>query len=438
MSQTVVTRNRPALLGGDPVRTRPFPEQNTIGEEEKRAAIEVIESGVLSGFIGEPCPEFYGGPKVKDTEAKFATMFGAKHAITTNSATTSLQTALAAAGVGPGDEVIVPPFTMSATPAVVVMLGAVPVFADIDERTFNLDPRSVASLVSEHTRAIMVVHLFGQPADMDTINEIAKRHDLKVIEDAAQAARATYKGRYAGTLGDAGILSLNRHKIIHCGEGGVVLTNDSDIALRCQLIRNHGEVSAESFGLSDISNTVGSNFRMTEVEAAIAGVQLGRLPGLFAGRTELSAYLTAKLQGMDGVTPPFLAPDVTSANYLYAIRVDEEVLGISRQTFAKALVAEGIPVEEGYTRPLYLQPMYQQRKGLGRHGFPFSGGPYSGKVSYEKGICPVAERMYERELLIGDYCHSPLTFADLDDIAAGFSRVYENREALRDQELHRA
>ncbi len=281
-----------ALLGGTPVSGTAFPRDTSIGEAERTAAMAVLERGVLSQFLGEGGPDFYGGPEVRALEAEFAAAFGAEFAVSTNSATTALQTALAAAGIEPGDEVIVSPFTMSATAATIVLQNAVPVFADIHPATYCLDPASVRARLTKHTRAIMCVDIFGQPAHWDALREIAREHDLKLLEDAAQAAGASYRGRRAGTLGDAGVLSLNYHKIIHSGEGGVLLTDDPLIATRAQLTRNHGELVADKVALPDIVNTVGSNYRMTELEASIGRAQLRRLPSLFERRARLGGHPT--------------------------------------------------------------------------------------------------------------------------------------------------
>jgi dTDP-4-amino-4,6-dideoxygalactose transaminase len=261
---------RPALLGGSAVRTRPFRPQQSFGPEERAAVLEVMDSGVLSQFLGEAGPDFHGGPQVRRTEAAYAEHFRARFAVTTNSATTALHVAVAACGLGPGDEVIVSPFTMSASATAILMQNAIPVFADIDPETFCLDPAGVRARITPQTRAIMAVDIFGQPAHWDPLRALAQEHGLRLIEDAAQAAHATAHGRFAGTLGDAGVLSLNYHKIIHSGEGGVLLTDDPEVAQRAQMVRNHGEVVAEQCGLPDIANTFGSNYRMTEIEASIA------------------------------------------------------------------------------------------------------------------------------------------------------------------------
>jgi len=412
-----------ALAGGSPVRTRPLPAHQTMGAEERRAVLEVMESGVLSGFLGSWGEEFYGGPRVRSCERMFAQRFDARYAISVNSATTGLQVALTAAGIEPGDEVIVSPYTMSATAATIVAQNAIPVFADVESQTYGLDPASVAERITEDTRAIVVVHLFGHPARMDGLLELAQRHDLAIIEDAAQAVGASWYGKQVGTMGVVGVLSLNRHQIIHCGEGGIVLANDPEVARIAQMVRNHGEVVVDDEG-GDPLNTLGSNFRLTEIEAAIATVQLQKLDELLEIRRRLAARLTSRLEQHLQLIPAHTAPGCTSSHYLFPIRLRPDLLEIvDRSTIARALRAEGIAVGTGYVKPIYLQPLYQQRLGRGRRGCPWTCGHWAGTVSYEHGICPVTERLWEQELMLLDVCRSPLTERDVDDVADAFEKV---------------
>jgi dTDP-4-amino-4,6-dideoxygalactose transaminase len=403
-----------------------------MGAEEKRAVMAVMERGVLSQFLGEPDPDFFGGPEVLAVEKEFASAFGSRYAVSTNSATTALQTAVAACGLGPGDEVIVSPFTMSATASAILTQNAIPVFADIQPDTFCLDPESVRARISPRTRAIMVVDIFGQPAHWDELREIARAHKLRLIEDAAQASGADFQGTAAGTLGDIGVLSLNYHKIIHAGEGGILLCHEEDLARGCQLIRNHGEAVVEAMHTESIANGIGSNFRLTELQAAIARVQLRKLPGLFARRWDLGCYLTRGLDGLRGIQPPKIVPGATSTYYVYAVRLGLSELDVSRETFTRALGAEGIPFGCGYVQPLYLQPLYQRRIAYGASGCPWSCGHYTGTVSYEPGICPVAEAMHAQELILADFGAPPQERSDMDDVVRAFEKVIEHLPALRD------
>jgi perosamine synthetase len=425
-----------AIHGGSPIRTMPFPPRMTVGDEERRAVAAVLDTGVLSQFLGEWDDDFLGGPHVRECEAAFAERLDAAHAISVNSATTGLSVALAATGVGPGDEVIVSPFTMSASAATIVLQNAIPVFADIEEQTYGLDPAAIERLITPRTRAVMVTHIFGHPAQMDELLELARRHDLAVIEDAAQSIGATYHGRETGTLGTAGVLSLNFHKIIHSGEGGIVLTDDDGVAQVAQLARNHGEVVVEQAGVAEIANTVGSNFRLTEIQAAIAIEQLRKLDGFLAHRRALANHLTRRLGQLDGVVPAPALEGCEHSYYVYPIRLAPEALkGVDRSVIVDALAAEGVAVSNGYVTPLYLQPMYQQRIARGTRGCPWTCGHWHGDVSYEPGICPVAERLHYDELVLADVTREPLEQADIDDVADAFEKVLSNVGALREVEI---
>ena len=370
---------KPAILGGPPVRTKPFPLRVTMGPEEKRAVLEVMDSDVLSGFIGGPGAHFLGGAKVREFEACWARRFDVKHAISVNSCTTGLMTAVAAVGVRPGDEVICSPYTMSASATSALFYGGIPVFADVCEDSFCLDPRSVERLISERTKAIIVVHIFGRAAEMEEICAIARHRGVRVIEDAAQAPGATYCGRPVGGIGDLGVFSLNFHKHIHTGEGGVIVTNDDELAHRCQLVRNHGENLLDDEPAADISNLIGANYRLTELQAAIGVAQLARLDGYLEHRQALAQHLGRRLAALPGiVVGPSPAGDV-HAYYVYPFRFDAEQAGLPRSAFVRAVVAElpsaagfeSTPLAEGYVRPLYLARIYQEAKAFGDR-FPFT------------------------------------------------------------------
>jgi dTDP-4-amino-4,6-dideoxygalactose transaminase len=416
--------SRLAIDGGTPVRDRPFPEYRTIGAEEKAAVAEVLDSGVLSAFLGTWSPEFLGGPRVRKLEEEWASYFGVAHAVSMNSATSGLFAALGAAGVGPGDEVIVSPYTMSASAVGPLLYNAIPVFADIDSETFCISAETILAVLTPHTKAIVVVDLFGHPAEMDEIMALASEHGLIVIEDAAQAPGAKLGERYAGTLGDIGVFSLNYHKHIHSGEGAVVVTDDAALAERLKLIRNHAEVVLQQKpGGGDLNNMLGFNYRMTEIEAAIASEQLKKLKGLLAARIERADQLTELLSNIGGISTPVVKPGCVHAYYVYALRYDAATVGVPRAQFAAALKAEGVPVGEGYVAPIYLQPLYQQRRLYGGTGSPWTDPAYQGSVSYERGICPVTERMHEEELLSLGVIHAQLSPEDVEEIAEAFQKV---------------
>lgn len=414
-----------ALHGGPPVRTRPFARPRTIGNEEKRAVLEVLESGALSQFVATWGPEFNGGPRVRELERAWAERFGVKHVTAVNSATSGLYAAVGALDVGPGDEVIVTPFTMSASATGIIVYGGVPVFADILSDTFCLDPESVRQAITARTKAIIVVDLFGHPAEMDEINAIAREHGLAVIEDAAQAPDARYRDRSCGTLGDIGVFSLNQHKTIQCGEGGLVVTNDDDLAERVRLIRNHAEVIVKDKGDHHLAHLVGFNYRMTEIEAAIAVEQLRKLSRLTEGRIAAAALLTRRLSGIPSMHPPVVRPYARHVYYMYAIRYDAEISGVPRDVFVKALKAEGIPVTSGYVEPIYLQPLYHAGRSRWQTAPRSDGWP-----PYGRGTCPVAERMHFAELINTDLCFAGLTEDDADDIGTAVEKVLRHADEL--------
>lgn len=420
-----------AIAGGRPVIDQPYPPYITVGAEEKTAVLEVLDSGELSGFLAKWNPGFYGGKQVQALEAEWRAYYGAAHAVSVNSATSGLYAAMGAAGVGPGDEVIVSPYTMSSSCACALVYNAIPVFADLDPLTFNLSAETIAAALTPRTKAVVVVDILGNPADFEPIMDLARRHGLVVIEDAAQAYGALYHGRQAGNLAHMGVFSLNRHKTIQCGEGGMVVTEDADLAERVMLIRNHAEVILRERPAPTLVDMLGQNYRMTEVDAAIARCQLRKLDDLYARRLANVERLTGLLAGLPGLATPYVAPDTRHGYYLYGLRLDAAVAGVERDLFVKALNAEGVPMVAGYTQPVYWEPVYQQKQLYGSVGCPFSCPFYEGQVRYDKGLCPVCERLYYQELMTTPVCHAGAAPADIDRVAEAFHKVYANLDELK-------
>jgi len=432
--------SRLALLGGKPVRTKPFPAYRVIGEPEKRAVMSVLDSGVLSRYLGVWHGDFYGGPQVQAFEAEWARRAKARYAIAVNSCTSGLFAAVGAVGAGPGDEVIVSPYTMIASVTAALVFNAVPVFADIDPETYTLSAETIAPKITKRTKAIIVVHIFGQSADMDPIMDLARRHGIAVIEDCAQVPFATYKGRPVGTLGDIGVFSLNYHKHIHTGEGGMCTTNDSDFAERLQLIRNHAEAVVEEKGTKNLVNMIGFNFRLGEIEAAIGLCQLEKIEDLLETRKANVRYLEKALSGMPGIRMPKVGAANDHVYYVHALDFDSETVGVSRELFVEALQAELPPSElrehegplisAGYTKPLYKTPIYRNMIGYGTVQCPFKCPHYDGKAAYHDGLCPTTEYVEENRLIIHEMMRPPMTEEDLDDVIAAFHKVTENVDAL--------
>jgi dTDP-4-amino-4,6-dideoxygalactose transaminase len=303
-----------------------------IGEEEKRAVMEVMDSGML-----------VQGPRVQQLEEVFARTVGAKHAIATSSGTTALHIALAAHGIGPGDEVITTPFTFIASVNAILYVGATPIFCDIDEATFNLDVRKLEGLITSRTRAILPVHIYGQPCDMDEIARLASARGLVIVEDCAQAIGATYKGKHVGAHGTAAY-SLYATKNVMMGEGGMITTGDEKLAELCRTIRQHG------MRRRYYHDMLGYNFRATDLCAAIGIVQLGRLPGFQAARSKNAAQLTA---GIQRVRTPSVAPDRQHAWHQYTVRIEG---GAAERDRAIARLAErGVGTGAFYPVPAHRQ-----------------------------------------------------------------------------------
>jgi len=425
-----------AINGGNPVRTKPFPAYITVGEEEKKAVCDVIDSGCLSKYLGTWHEQFNGGVQVQALEEEWADYFNVKHAIAVNSATSGLYCAVGASGVEPEEEIIVSPYTMSASATAPLIYNAIPVFADIESDYYCLDPEDIERKVTNNTRAIIVVDIFGQPYNVDAINAIAKKHNLVVIEDAAQAPGGMLAGKPAGTFADIGVFSLNYHKHIHSGEGGMVVTNNDDLAEKCRLIRNHAEAVVGGKGYHNLNNMIGFNYRMTEIEASIARIQLNKLSALNSKRFKNVSYLEKRLSGISGISMPKVRKDGKHAYYVHACQFDSKVAGVGRDNFINALRTElpyhqlreqeGVKLGAGYVKPLYLQPMFQNKIAYGTRGYPFS----KSNISYDIGICPVTERMHFYELFTHEFILPCMQKSDIDDVVLAFEKVWENRNLL--------
>ena len=424
-----------AVDGGAPLRTRPFPPYMTMDKNEEEAVLEVIRNGVISDYIGAKGPYFMGGRKVRELEAMYRDRCGVKHAVVMNSATSVIISAMGALGVGPGDEVIVTPHSHVISATAPLIFDAVPVFADSEPDTFCMSVDSIRRCLTPRTKAIIVVDLFGQSADMEPIMALAREHGVLVLSDSAHITQAEYKGQMAGTLADIGSYSLNGHKTVQCGEGGIAITNDDELAFKLQLLRNHAENCVADFGVDHFYNMIGYNFRMTELEAAVAVEQVKKADRLVRVRRELAACLDELLGGLDGITIPRVREGCTHDYLIYPVLYDSSRTGIERDEFLRRLNAEGVtatpvglwhvPPVSNFVKPIHLQPIFQ-KKHFRPGGHPWSASYYQGEVSYEPGICPVVEDLWRSSLVCINAVYAPLTSEDMEDIAAAFGKIIDH------------
>lgn len=419
-----------ALLGGSPVIQRPLEAFKSMGADEEAAVVRVVQSGVLSAYIGAPGPGFMGGTEVKAFEAKAAEYFGVKHAIGVNSWTSGLIAAVGAIGVEPGDEIITTPWTMSATAMAILHWNAIPVFADIDPVSFNICPDSVEALITPRTRAILAADIFGQSADVVRLREIADRHGLKLLGDTAQAPGSRLGDGFTGTRYDIGGFSLNYHKHIHCGEGGILVTDDDRLAERLCLIRNHAESVIKSEDPAELANMIGYNFRMGEIEAAIASAQLDKLDARVADRQRVAAELNEGLAGLPGLTLPVVAEGGSHVYYVYGMTLDTDALGVPRSALFDALKAEGVPgLMPGYQN-IHRLPIFTRQVAYGSQGFPWTLREGERNFAYGTGTCPVAEDLQDNRFLGINLCMFQFPAEDVAAVVGAFRKVWAQLGAL--------
>jgi perosamine synthetase len=410
-----------AIEGGPAVRDTPFPSTadasgRTFGAAEAAAAARVVASGVLWRV---------DGTEVAALEREFAEQLGAAHAVASTSGTAALHLAVAAVNPEPGDEVIVPPITDFGTVIAVLACNAVPVFADVDPVTGCVTAESVAARLSERTRAVLVVHLFGGPAPIDEIVATCRPRGVAVIEDCAQAYLTVPPGPGgpAGTRGDIGCFSLQQTKHISAGDGGLTVTDDAGLARRMRLFADKGwpRDSGERTHLF-----LGLNYRMTELVGAVARVQLTRLAGVVAARREVARRLVAGLADLRGLRVPPPAEIERHSFWLFPMLLDPGAAGVANADFGRALAAEGIPVSAGYLdRPVYLTPALTERRTYGDSAFPLTAPPARRDFRYARGDCPAAETLIDRTLLVLQ-CNERYTDRDVDDIVTAVRKVHRH------------
>lgn len=402
---------------------------NTIEKDEIKSVSKVMKSGLLSPFLGswsniDKIGSFYGGIQVNRFEKHIEKFFSVKHAITVNSWTSGLIAAVGSLDIEPGDEIITSPWTMCATATAIVNWMAIPIFADIDPLTFNIDPKSIKSKISNKTKAIIVPDIFGQSANISEINKIAKKYNLKVISDSAQSMTAKHFGKFAGTQCDIGGFSFNYHKHMQTGEGGVLITNDDHLAERMRLIRNHGEAVVEDKKIKKINNIIGYNFRMGEIEAAIGIEQLKKINKIISKIQKKAKMLNEGLDGLKGLKIPYIDNGNSHVYYYYALQIDNKITNIHRDKIYKELIKENIPVFKNYSL-LHLLPMYKNKIAFGKSGYPWKNSVYNKVIKYEKGICPVAEDLNFNKYIGLPMCNFDYTEADIKFIISKFKKIWK-------------
>ena len=376
-----------ALLGGPKAIGEPLPTfldaaGRTFGSEEEKLVLQALRSGCLSRNAGT---------MVKPFERDFAAQLGVGRTVACSSGTAAVHLAVAALDPEPGDEFIVPPITDIGSIVPVIWQNCIPVFADVNPDTLTLDPGAVERNITERTRAIIAVHLAGQPCEMARLRSLADQHHVALIEDCAQAYWAKYDGKLAGTMGDIACFSLQQTKHITCGEGGIMVTSRPEFADRATLFadkawpRDTKNLSAARFLF------LAQNYRMSELQGAVALGQLPRVAGVVQRRRERALQLTEALTDVPGVRPPRVPSNTDPSYWLYMLRIDEEAAAVSTAQFGEALLAEGVPAWVRYiVKPLYLSSLFTEMRTYGKSQYPFS---HYGRQEYKEGLCPQAEKV---------------------------------------------
>ena len=399
-----------AIHGGSKVREKPFEKHNRYGEAELQELKEALEQGTLF---------YWQGTKVKKFQTTLADMLGKKYCTATTSGTASIHTALGAINLGVGDEVITGPITDIGTVVGILYQNAIPIFADLHPRTYAMDAQSIESKITERTKAILVVHLGGCPADMGAILDVAKRHNLYVIEDCAQSWMASLNGKYVGTMGDLGAFSLNEFKHISTGDGGAVVTDDDELGAKARMF---ADKYMDRIGNVRESPMLAPNYRMTELQGAVAVAQLRKVHDVCERRTAIGDKITAAIEALPGILPPQVTTGGKHVYWHYMLRVDEQALGTSRDQFAQALNAEGIPCTAGYIPTcIYEYPLFKNKQIYPNSTFPLESQDIGKTYTYEAGLCPQAETILASCVVLP--CSEFYSEQDVQDIVDGIGKV---------------
>lgn len=415
-----------ALNGGPKAFDVDLPAHPIVGAPERTAVERVFERNQFSEFLATPGKPFLGGIEVRAFEERVARDSGCAYGVAYNSWTSGLHGAVAACGVRALEYVYVTPWSFTSSATCALMNNAIPVFVDVDPRTGNIGPEQLETAIARYPggKALVLVHLFGLPADMDSILDICARHGIRIIEDAAQAPGATYKGHPIGSLGTCGGFSFTQSKTVMSGEGGVLVTNDEQVAEVARMVRNHGEVLQAKRTYN--SEFLGMGYRMTEIDAAIGHAQWERLGELNTTRRTLNARFRKHIENLcDFITFPSADYTHEHAYYVTPLWFDAQKAGLTRARFCEALTAEGIPLGQGYVKPLYLQDLYQKRRHLALD-------PRFNSIDYSPGICPNAEHLHTERCFLLPFLRAPMGDDLLAQLCATFEKVIAHVPSLRD------
>tara|TARA_Y100000590_G_C15725769_1_gene1015218 strand:+ start:467 stop:1786 length:1320 start_codon:yes stop_codon:yes gene_type:complete len=430
-----------ALFGGKKTIKNALMPYSSIGKDEERAALKVVKKKVLSNFIGSYEKDFrgnsfYGGNYVKKFERLFEKKFKIKHAVSVNSWTSGLTIAVASLDISPGDEIIVTPWTMTATVAAILHNNAIPVFVDIDKKTYNIDPMLIEKKITNRTKAILAVDIFGQSCDVKKLLKISKKHNIKLITDSAQSPGVNNELGITGTKSHIGGFSFNCHKHVQCGEGGIIVTNDTKIYNKLLLLRNHGEVVIDNpkFKVNKnlLTNLIGYNYRLSEIHAAIACEQVKKINYYVKDRQRVAKVLFKGLKNLNGLELPYIAKKNSHAFYIFPInlKIDSLPNGITRKKIVAALLAEGVTgLSEGYSN-LHKLKLFKKKIAYGKKGFPWKIGKKLNKINYNK-ICPNAEYLHEKSFITFELCLNKFTNYEINLVCKAFHKVWNNFDVLK-------
>ncbi|MAD47904.1 MAG: hypothetical protein CMQ53_00965 [Gammaproteobacteria bacterium] len=448
-------KNKLALFGGTPInKSKDLKSEPFVSKDELKIVKKLFKEKRFSKFVGSPIDgtyedlnkpskdlfrkgskaSFLGGEKVREFEGRWSNLIDSKYSISVNSATSGITTAILSLNLEPGSIILTTPFSFTGTVGAILAANCVPKFSDIDKDTFCLNPENLKKDI-ENVSCIIPVHWCGNAGNLKEIIEIAKEANIPVIEDAAQAPMTIYENKYLGTFGDIGVFSFNEPKNFMTGEGGIIVTNNENYAVKSRLIRNHGEaILNNENSIEELVNIIGFNFRLTEIQAAIGCEQLKKVKKLNLIRENNYKYL---VKGLNEQSSEFLIPQkITHTDSYFAytagFRWDAEKSMISRGVLAKALMSEGIPVFTAYGRMLSEHPTFQNKIGFGKEHYPWNLTEKGKNLNYDNSLFPIAEKLIKEEF-IGFLCLGyPNGFKEMDYIIEAFKKIMQNLNELRD------